>query len=187
MNAEFGASNAGKAWLRRIESVGNTGPDPDLIRARSVARQTEGNVTITGATVEAALAERGRQRMVRLIVPAWNNHDAQIVAALLNDFPLSPLDDVPDSLLANLRVHDIDLAPRLEEMQSKPAQTPRRFILAAVYKLIQLLDEEPQHAITLRAPAMHRQPQPGSRDLVPLAQIDVDAFYTRPITATPTE
>lgn len=144
-----------------------------------MARQTEGKLTISGPIVEAALEERGQPRTVTLTIPTWDNHDAQIVTALLNEAPLSPLDDLPDALLAALHDHHIDLAPPLEELQPHPAQTPRHLILAAVYKLIQLLDEDPQHAITLRTPVIYKQ----QRRLVPsdpilLAQIDVDAFYT---------
>lgn len=180
MTAEFGISHAGKAWLRRIEPLTATQPDPALIPARRIARQTSSPAAITGHVVAVTIGERGHQHEVKLTVPTWGEAEATTVSELLARTPLAPLEDLPDGLLGDLRAAQVDLAPALDQIQVHPPTAHRRHVLAAFYKLIQLLDEDPPLALALRQPQPETvHPTATSPGWLPLADLDADSFYTK--------
>ncbi|MCA0252607.1 MAG: hypothetical protein LCH76_10035 [Actinobacteria bacterium] len=181
MTGEFGMSNAGKAWLRRVEPLTSARPDPALIPARRIARQSTRAIEVSGNAVHVVLADRQRQYEITLAVPAWDKRETSVAADILQKARLAPLDDLPDTLLNHLREHQVDLTPRLEQIEVQPTSAARRHTLAALYRLIQLLDEEPQRALTLRTAHARAEESDRVESLwVPLADLNAAHFYSRP-------
>lgn len=182
MSREFALSNAGRAWLRRIETLHSGGPDPTLIAARRIARNSPEPPTVTGHTVHVTLRDRHQDAQLALEIPPWNTPDAALVDQLLHRHPISALDDLPDALLAALRENHIELAPRLGEIGLTPPEQPRRLALAAFYKLVQRIDEDPQLALALRQPPgrTQRSPTRAATRFVPLSALDPARFFVAP-------
>ena len=179
MSREFALSNAGRAWLRRIETLHPSGPDPTLIAARRIARNSPHAVTIDGQSVHVTLVGRHHKHQLTLDVPPWNPTAADIVDDLTRRHPIVALDDLPDYLLTSLLEHRIDLAPHIDEIHVRPPDAARRLTLAALYKLVQRIDEDPRQALVLRLPASHEHggPTPDAAHFVPLSDLDPARFY----------
>ena len=81
------------------------------------------------------------------------------------------------------RARDVDeLAPRLGEIGLTPPEQPRRLALAAFYKLVQRIDEDPQLALALRQPPgrTQRSPTRAATRFVPLSALDPARFFVAP-------
>ncbi|MCO1581183.1 SWIM zinc finger family protein [Crossiella sp. SN42] len=175
MIAEHGVTAWGHAWLRTVEPTRVTRPNPSLPRARNLARGDG----ITDLTMAPGLLTAGSgQYRVRIEIPLWPAEPAALAAKLLADLPPSlVLGDLPDSLAAELRAHDIDIAPPPEELTPHCDCRDRRplcvHVLAALYALVQAVDERPALAVELRGvTATTTDP-----DWIPVSELSVAGFY----------
>ncbi|MGW0522684.1 hypothetical protein [Crossiella sp. NPDC003009] len=175
MIAEYGATAWGHAWLRIAEPTRVTRPNPLLPRARNLVRDNG----ITDLTVAPGLLTAGSgQYRVSIEIPLWPAESAALVAKLLAGLPPSLVPgDLPDSLAAELRAHDIAIAPPPEELTPHCDCRDRRphclHVLAALYTLVQLVDERPALAVELRGVTATT----ADPDWIPLSELSVAGFY----------
>lgn len=183
MSAEFARTNAAKAWLRRVETLHAGRPDPALITARRIARNSPHDVAIAGHAVHVILSDRHQHHQLTLTIPSWTLAETEVVDKLLGRYPGTELDDLPIEFVAALRDHHVELAPHLAEVRLSPSTAPRRLALAAFYKLIQRVDEDPRQALTLRIPEQARHPAaPAPVTWIPLSDLDPNRYFSGPET-----
>ncbi|WHT17427.1 hypothetical protein N8J89_30480 [Crossiella sp. CA-258035] len=175
MIAEYGVTAWSHPWLRIAEPTRVTRPNPSLPRARNLARGDG----ITELTVAPGLltASSGQYRL-RIEFPLWPAESAMVVGKALADLPPSLMPgDLPDALAAELRAHDISIAPAPEELTAHCDCRDRRphcvHVLAALYTLVQAVDERPALAVELRGVITTT----ADPDWIPLSELNVAGFY----------
>ncbi|APU15037.1 MULTISPECIES: SWIM zinc finger family protein [Actinoalloteichus] len=188
MSAEFGATVWGRAWLRTVESTSVTTSNAGLPKARSLARnQAVADLTIVTGRVTAEVRVKDVGYRVEVGLPEWSGRtraeaERLVAAAGAQRATLAP-GDLPDSLEADLRRHEIDLAvhPSAQVVEcSCPARAPRCVhVLAVLYALVQRIDEEPALALVLRS--AHAEPAAAApaagANRIPLTDLDPARFY----------
>ncbi|MGW6377026.1 hypothetical protein ACWFRB_13285 [Rhodococcus sp. NPDC055112] len=187
--AEFGATAWGRAWLRTIESTAASAPNAQLPQARRLARG--GSVTLTGVSagrVCAEVAAKQRSHAVTIEVPRWDDAALALVREVLGAPGLGggASGDLPDGPVAKLQGAGIAVAATPAECGATCSCTSRRapclHHLAAVYALVQLIDEEPALAVRLRsddsvAVGSAGAGSPEGPDWIALSEVDPASFY----------
>ncbi|MFI6581596.1 hypothetical protein [Embleya sp. NPDC050493] len=170
--------------MRTVESTVVAAPNPLLPKARSLARNHAVTLTVEGGRIDAAVVTSGRPHRVRIDVPRWSAReqaDAErlIAEALADHRGLAP-GDLPDTLEADLRHHDVGIAPALADLDAgcecRTRQRPCVHVLTTLYALSQQLDERPVLAVELRSSGA-KPATPPDPDRIEITAIDVAGFY----------
>ncbi|MFE9609808.1 hypothetical protein [Streptomyces sp. NPDC006012] len=199
---KFGTTAWGRSWVRALESLGATYPNPRLVRGRSLARKGAVTELVTGPGAATAHVDQGRRRhQVALRLRTFTEDEWHTVlgtlagqvrhaAALLDGRLPADLDDC-------LRATGSSLAPRPAEIASECScggdPSPCVHAIAVHYLLAARLDRDPFVLLALRGrdrtalladlraartgrPAAV-EPEPRPSDL-PLDALPADRFYT---------
>ncbi|WP_024794391.1 hypothetical protein [Tomitella biformata] len=191
MTAEFGVTAWGRAWLRTIESVSVGAPNPALPQARSLARNgAVGLAEVLAGRIQGKVLAKGREFSVVITVPTWTAAQAGRVRAALEQAGAQDRrigsGEFPDELVARLQDQDVAVASGVEDCVASCPCTGRRrpcvHHLAAIYCLVQRIDEVPSLAVRLRdlqadAADFDGPGQPAAAEWLPLTALDPDGFY----------
>ncbi|MGW9170827.1 hypothetical protein [Streptomyces decoyicus] len=145
---DFGCTVWGKDWVRLAESLRQTRPDPQLPRARRIARDGGVQVTIDGRTVRAVI-HRGRNASVASIEVAPMSREA-IVRISRQLCGVRPV--LTDGLYRALTDAGHSPAPKLVGVDcSCSADTARCIhVLAVYYAMAQRIDDDPRIALDIQ-------------------------------------
>ncbi|GAA2831952.1 hypothetical protein [Crossiella cryophila] len=175
MNAEFGVTAWGHAWLRIAEPTRVTRPNSLLPKARKLSRDNNfADLTVIPGQLTATVGEQ----QVHLTVPQWPTESLTLVSTLLADLPPTAPGDLPDTLATALRQAGVDIAPAPESLVAQCDCRARSsycvHVLATLYLLVQAVDERPALAVELRGAVVTG---PADADWVPLGEVSVAGFY----------
>lgn len=145
---DFGCTAWGKDWVRLAESLRQTRPDPQLPRARRIARDGGVQVTIDGRIVRAVI-HRGRSASVATIEVAPMSREA-IVAISRRLCGVRPL--LTEGLHRAITDAGHPPAPTLVGVDcSCSADTPRCIhVLAVYYEMARRVDDDPRIALDIQ-------------------------------------
>ncbi|WP_326623181.1 hypothetical protein OG863_39640 [Streptomyces decoyicus] len=151
---DFGYTMWGKDWVRLAEPLRQTRPDPQLPRARRIARDGRVQVTIDGRIVRAVV-HRGRHTSVANIEVAPMSREA-IVGISRQLCGVRPV--LTDELYRALTDAGHRPAPTLVGVDcscscscSCSADTPRCIhVLAAYYEMARRVDDDPRIALDVQ-------------------------------------
>ncbi|ABW09965.1 zinc finger SWIM domain protein [Parafrankia sp. EAN1pec] len=186
MPPEFGATPWGRAWVRTVESTSTAGPNAQLPKARTLARNSTTVVAAGAGHVEADVTVSGEVCRVRLDLPVWSDETqaeaGRLVAKAMAEHRGMVAGDLPDTLEEDLRDHAINIAVPLEEQPGscscRARKRPCVHILAVIYALAQLVDERPALAVELRsATANAAGAGAGAVDWIALSELEPAGFY----------
>ncbi|MFH9420521.1 hypothetical protein [Streptomyces sp. NPDC017529] len=145
---DFGYTRWGKDWLRLAEPLRQTRPDPQLPRARRIARDGGVRVTIDGRFVRAVI-HRGRTTAVANIevAPMSQETKAGIARRLSGTRPV-----LTDELYRAITDAGHPPAPTLTGVDcSCTADTSRCVhVLAVYYEMAQRVDDDPRIALDIQ-------------------------------------
>ncbi|TQF74826.1 hypothetical protein FK531_01720 [Rhodococcus spelaei] len=189
MATKLGVTAWGRAWLRTVESTTTSTPNSLLPQARTLAGN--GSVTLTAVEagrIRAEVTVRGKTVPVGIDLPLWDRKESTAARALLTRVGARDrrvaAGEIPDSVVADLVAKGIsvtgDVADHTTTCGCAGRRNPCLHHLAAVYCLVQRIDEEPALAVTLRErrPATTGRSAAGrTPDRIPLAEVDAASFY----------
>lgn len=145
---DFGYTVWGRDWVRLAEPLSQTRPDPQLPRARGLARDGHVQVTIDGGTVHAVV-RHGRNTLQAdiEIAPMPKEASDEISRRLSGGQPA-----LTDDLYRALVDAGHPFAPKLVGVGcSCPAGTPRCVhVLAVFYDMARRIDDDPRTALDVR-------------------------------------
>lgn len=189
MATRLGVTAWGRAWLRTVESTQASTSNSLLPQARTLA--IRGAVTLTtveAGRIRAEVTVRGKTVPVGIDVPLWDRTESAAARALLTrvgarDRRVSA-GEIPDSVVADLVAKGIsvtgDVADHTTTCGCAGRRSPCLHHLAAIYRLVQQIDEEPALAVTLRVrrtATTARSAAGGTPDRIPLVAMDAARFY----------
>ncbi|MFE2421829.1 hypothetical protein [Streptomyces hokutonensis] len=144
-DSDFGYTAWGKDWVRLAEPLRQTRPDPQLPRARGLARAGKVEITIDDRTVRA-LVLHGRNAFTASIelTPMPPETTAAITRRLSGTRPA-----LTDDLYRTLTDEGRRPAPHIAAIDCTcPAATPRCVhALAAYYEMARRVDDDPRVAL----------------------------------------
>ncbi|MGF7123799.1 hypothetical protein [Rhodococcus sp. AG1013] len=189
MAIKFGVTAWGRVWLRTIESTTASSSNSLLPQARTLSGN--GSVVLTVAEagrIRADVTVRGKAFPVGIDVPLWDRRESATVRATVAragaDDRRVAAGELPDGLVAELVDKGISLTGDVADHAGTCACTGRRkpclHHLAAIYQLVQRIDEEPALAVALRerrSATAARFAEGSSSDWIPLSRIDVARYY----------
>lgn len=175
---EFGVTLWGRGWLRVVEPISAV-PDSKLPSARRLARDIDEDLRIEPGRV-AALIEAER---VEIEVPTWTDAEREVIDRLVESSGVrASAGDLPDALVGELRSAGIEVACRPEELRANCSCRSRtekcRHVLAAIYAVVLLVDQQPTRAVTLRSPRSERVQALIDPDWISLDEVEADRFFT---------
>lgn len=169
---EFGTTARGRAWLRLAEPLSVTRPDPQLPRARSLARDDRvGELGTEPGRVVATVDDGGPYR-VEVTFPVWDD-DARATAGTV----LAAAGE--DEAVAELAAAGVRLVPDEGAVQVSCGcgRTGRcRHVLAVLIELARRVDEAPDLAPALRGSAARRGT--GDTTRIRIADLDPHTFWS---------
>ncbi|SMX77834.1 SWIM zinc finger [Brevibacterium aurantiacum] len=177
---EFGATSWGRSWLRTIERTGGM-PNPQLPKARSLARNQKATLTIAAEGITAAVADGSTTHQVSIQIPRWSADQTTVAAPLLTAAnTASVVGDLPDSLADALTKAAVPVAAALDELAAtctcRTRAHPCAHILTALYGLVLLIDERPMTALEIRARDLPRTTA-IDENWIELTALRADEFY----------
>lgn len=178
---EFGATAWGRAWLRTVERMDGM-PNPQLPKARSLARNQKASLTIGPDTITAAVADGNATHQVSIQVRRWDTVQAECAAPLLaGGRTASAVGDLPDDLADALTKAGAPVAVPLDEITAsctcRARARPCAHVLAALYGLVLVVDERPVTALELRADDLSSS-HGADGSWIELTTIRPENFYT---------
>lgn len=177
---EFGATAWGRAWLRTIERT-NGGPNPQLPKARSLARNQKATLTLAAETITATVLDGAASHNVSIPIERWSDTEQAAAEPILAGQTDSVVGDLPDQLLDTLTKAGVPIAVPIADIAATCTCRSRTklcaHILTALYGLVLLVDERPATALEIRANSLVSGP-PADPDWVPLSAIRPEHFYT---------
>ncbi|MEU2792557.1 hypothetical protein [Streptomyces sp. NPDC007100] len=145
---DFGYTRWGKDWVRLAEPLRQTRPDPQLPRARRIARDGGVQITIDGRLVRAAI-NRGRTTAVATIevAPMSRERKAGIARRLSGARPV-----LTDELYRAITDAGHPPAPALTGIDCSCAAGTSRcvHVLAVYYEMAQRVDDDPRIALDIQ-------------------------------------
>ncbi|WP_427921854.1 hypothetical protein [Streptomyces sp. cg40] len=144
-DSDFGYTVWGKDWVRLAEPLRQTRPDPQLPRARRLARAGKVEITTDGRTVRAVV-HHGRTAFTANIELAPM---PQAAVAAISRRLSGPRPTLTDDLYRTLTADGHRPAPHLATTDCTcPAATPRCVhVLAAYYEMARRVDDDPRVAL----------------------------------------
>ncbi|MGX9888505.1 hypothetical protein [Streptomyces sp. NPDC002276] len=147
-NSDFGYTAWGKDWVRLAEPLRQTRPDPQLPRARGLARDGKVEITVEGRTVRAVV-HHGRTVFAASIelAPMPRETTAGISRRLSGARPV-----LTDDLYRTLTDDGHRPAPHVTAIACAcPADTPRCVhVLAVYYEMARRVDDDPRIALDVQ-------------------------------------
>lgn len=176
---EFGVTDWGEEWLHTVEP-GNRLPNPQLPKARSLARNEKVDLNLDGNEIGAVVDDGGEGQFVSGSVPPWSARERKRAESVVARHEPAVAGDLSDDLLAELNRAGVPVAAELDELEMECDCSTRRrpcaHILATLYTLVQAVDERPVVALELRGEA-GTVAQPEAGDWIPLSALDPERFY----------
>lgn len=193
VDAEFGATPWGRAWLRTVERTDGS-PRTQLPKARSLARNHKVDLTLSGSPgspgsprATATVRDGSSSPTVTLNLSPWTEEEEAAASVVLATHRPDPSGDLPDDLLTQLTEADVSVTPAAPDETAtctcRARKRPCPHILAAIYTLVLQIDERPVTALELRSTAVPWGDGAGtSTAWIPLDAIDAATFFTAPST-----
>lgn len=145
---DFGYTAWGKDWVRLAESLRQTRPDPQLPRARRIARDGGVQVTIDGRIVRAVIHRGGKVSVANIeVAPMSQEAIVGISRQLCGVRPV-----LTDELYRAITDAGHPPAPTLVGVDcSCSADTPRCIhVLAVYYEMARRVDDDPRIALDIQ-------------------------------------
>ncbi|MEQ3553700.1 hypothetical protein WIS52_24775 [Pseudonocardia nematodicida] len=168
--SDFGTTAWGRVWLRLAEPVSVTRPDPQLPRARSLARRDRVREMTTGPGRITAVVDDGGDHRVELHFPVWSRP------------PRIADPELPDELVETLAGEGTPVAPGAGDLATECDCRARdgrcRHVLAVLMETARRADETPSLALALRGAEPARTAV--DRDRIPITDLDPETFWSLP-------
>lgn len=145
---DFGCTPWGKDWVRLAEPLLQTRTEPQLPRARRMARDGNVQVTIDGRRVHAVVHHGRRTPVVSMEAAPMSQETMGGISRRLSGVRLA----LTDELYRGLADEGYRLAPKLESVDcSCSADTPRCIhVLAVYYDMALRIDDDPRIALEIQ-------------------------------------
>ena len=176
--SEFGTTAWGRAWLRLAEPVTVTRPDPQLPRARSLARRDRVGDLELGPGRASATVDDESARHVTIEFPQWDDTARGAVGEVLAG--AGP--ELPDEIVDRFAAAGAPLTPGPDEVHTAcDCPAARRYgrcrhVLATLIEIARRADESQTVALTLRGAQRPTRPVDSTR--IPIADLDHHRFWT---------
>ena len=182
--AAFGSTPWGKDWVRRVEPIAVTRPNPTLPRARSLVRNDAVAVHHSRVGEFRCVVSAGRKAETAvLFVPRYSAGERKSVLRILARHPRGGASsgDLPDEVHAELVAGKLPPVPNTTETSCTCSGRidPCIHVTAATYAVSLIVDQMPTSALAVRgvdlsaATASTDHP----RRWVPIENVDATAFF----------
>lgn len=118
-------------------------------------------------------------------MPLWTEAEREVIErAVSASGARASAGDLPDALVGELKSASIEVACELERLQTSCSCRSRTsvcvHVLAAVYGVVMLVDQQPIRAVDLRSPRRQGRKVQAliDQDWVRLDEVDVNHFFT---------
>jgi uncharacterized Zn finger protein len=177
---EFGTTATGRAWLRLAEPLTVSRPDPQLPRARSLARNDRVGDLRTAPGEVGAVVDDGGPRRVELTFPTWDDEARAAATGVL----AAAGDDEVVAALTAAGAPPVPDAGSVEGSCDCGRRGRCRHVIAVLIELARRVDEAPELGPQLRGLGVRRA---GADDpsRVRIADLDPHAFWTAGVGGTP--
>lgn len=163
---DFGTTPWGRDWVKRVEPIRITTPNPLLPRARSLVRGGHAAVDVTTGKIAVLVTTSSKQHTVSITAPKYTAAERKRVLRYLNEAGVASTasGDLPDALHATL--HREDLAPVPESTAALctcvSKVSPCIHVTAATYAVEVFIDGTPVKALMFRGVLVPTKRAPGS-------------------------
>lgn len=180
-NPEFGATAWGRTWLRIVERTDGRA-NPQLPKARSLARNHKAIISLAAPKVSATVLDGKAIRETSIEFPPWTTAEQAVVRSfvaqnvskgLSGDLPDSMLDEIVDAgVLVAVQMGDLIAA-----CTCRSRTTPCVHVLAVLYAFILAIDERPMLALEIRSPPGQQFESPQDPEWIPISTVNAERFF----------
>ncbi|MGV8874880.1 MAG: hypothetical protein ACOH2Q_20285 [Rhodococcus sp. (in: high G+C Gram-positive bacteria)] len=182
--AAFGSTPWGKEWVRRVEPISVTRPNPMLPRARSLARKDAVTVDHKNIGQFRCLVSAGKQiETVVISLPRYAAAQRKSVLRILARHTLggATSGDLPDEVHAELVASLLSPVPNATETSCTCSGRiePCLHVTAATYAISLIVDQMPASALAVRGVdlAATTAATDCPRRWMPIESLDATAFF----------
>lgn len=177
---DFGATMWGRSWLRVVEPLNGT-PNPQLPRARRLARDAEVVVGQGTGVISAQVEDAGSTLHVTVIVPMWGSDEAETAQALLHEHEGGSVGgELPQALFDELMDRGVTIGVPLDRLECscpcRSRNTHCAHVLACIYASVLVVDQRPISAYELRSPVPFVEPE-ANTDWASLSSLSSAGFF----------
>lgn len=182
---EFGTTRWGKDWIRRVEPITITRPNPLLPKGRNLARKDAVTIDLTEpGYISCGVSVNRTTERVSVTIPLYSQAEERAVRDLISADRLivAGSGDLPNSLHIELGDRELEPLPRKVDAvcTCKARAVPCLHVIAATYAVSLLVDQTPTIALTLRGADLQARPATSGsaiRRWMPIQDVSPAAFF----------